>query len=162
MASYIPKSKRDRMAVGLRRDPSYSVLDQDIRPEDLVEVEEAQTRPTVTTYGPSFPIGPSDVSTITGVQTLEQEIVQDIKCLLLTSPGECISDPSFGVGAKQLIFESQFDSSVDRFLLEQIKSQMETYYPSVQISRLEVFTVDDTKQVEMVASLGGSTVSVTI
>tara|TARA_R110002074_G_scaffold331978_1_gene502385 strand:+ start:457 stop:945 length:489 start_codon:yes stop_codon:yes gene_type:complete len=162
MASYIPKSRRDRLLSGLRRDGSYSVLDPDIRPEDLLEIEESQARPSATSYGPDFPIGPTDVSTISGVETLEKQLYLDIRSLLLTSPGECISDKDFGVGLNQLIFESQFDTSVDRFAIDQIKSQMETYYPAVQISRLEVFTVDNVKKIELVVSLGGTSVSVTI
>jgi len=153
---------RDRLRTALRRDTGESVLDPDYRPDDLVELDEAQASPDASSYGPSFPFGPSDVQVVAPVTTLAEQVELDIRSLLLTAPGETIGDPNFGVGARQFLFNSSIDSSADTALISRIQNQMETYYPSVKISNLRVFTVDDTKYVEMVVTLGATTVSVTV
>lgn len=159
---YIESSNRERLRTGLRRDTGQSLLDQDHRPGDLIEVEEAQARPDSTSYGPSVPFGPSDVSPVSYVETLEEQLELDITSLLLTNPGEAIGDPKFGVGARQFLFDSEVGSSIDGGLISRIELQMERYYPAVKILNLRVFTVDNIKYLEMIVSLGGTSISVTV
>jgi len=159
---YILSSERERLRTGLRRDTGESVLDQDYRPGDLIEIEEAQARPDSTSYGASFPFGPSDTAPLSPVETLEEQLELDITSLLLTNPGEAIGDSNFGVGARQFLFDSEMGSSIDSNLISRIENQMESYYPSVKISNLRVFTVDNTKYIEMIVSLGGTSISVTV
>jgi len=159
---YIESSNRERLRTGLRRDTGQSLLDQDYRAGDLVEIEEAQARPDSTSYGASLPFGPSDVSPVSSVETLAEQLELDITSLLLTNPGEAIGDPEFGVGARQFLFDSEAGSSIDASLISRIESQMESYYAAVKISNLRVFTVDNTKYIEMIVSLGGLSVSVTV
>jgi len=162
MSKYSLLERRQRLASGLRRDTGHSILDQDFRPDDILEVEEAQARPEASSYGPSFPFGPSDVHTISAVTSFKEQLEMDITSLLLTSPGEAVGDPDFGVGARQFLFESSNNSASDAALISRIQNQMEEYYSSVKILNLRVFTVEDTKHVELVVSVGGTTVSVTV
>jgi len=159
---FVLPSSRQRLKKGFRRDPGRSILDPDFRPSDLIEVEEAAARPDISSYGPSLPFGPSDSDAVAPVVSLQEQLELDITSLLLTLPGECIDDPVFGVGAQAILFDSFSDPDTDSTLIRKIEMQMETYYPSVKISNLRVFTVDDTKYVEMVASLGGTSVSITV
>ena len=110
---YTLPSARERLRTGLRRDVGRSIMDPDYRPSDLVETGEAEARPDISSYGPSLPFGPSESDVVAPVTELEEQIELDLTSLLLTSPGECIDDPDFGVGAQRFLFDSALDSSVD-------------------------------------------------
>lgn len=77
-----------------------------------------------------------------GLEDLTKVINQNLKMVLLTSPGERLMYPNFGVGLRRYLFEH--DVVVTRGLgstpplRENIISQIETYLPYIRIEQLEV------------------------
>jgi phage baseplate assembly protein W len=69
--------------------------------------------------------------------TYEDMVLQNLKNLILTSPGERVWDPEFGVGLRRYLFELQ-SSTINNELIAQIEEQVETYMPFVEILNIEV------------------------
>lgn len=60
-----------------------------------------------------------------------------IKNIILTNPGEKISDPNFGVGVKRYLFEN-FSSNLVSSLNSRVRSQIARYAPTVEVLSLKV------------------------
>jgi phage baseplate assembly protein W len=75
-------------------------------------------------------------------KTLTQTIRQNFKNLILTSPGERIMEPNFGVGLYNFLFEPLSGETMDR-LVEKITEQKDVYMPSVNIEVIDFVTSDE-------------------
>ena len=64
-----------------------------------------------------------------------EAIIQDLKMLLLTSPGERIMDPNFGVGMRQFVFEQNDPSTYSR-IKAKILRQTQEYLPFLDIEEI--------------------------
>lgn len=73
----------------------------------------------------------------------EELIVQNLKMLLLTIPGERIMDPEFGVGLKKYLFEPN-TTAVHGEIAAKIQQQAQRYIPSVDILSVDFFTSENT------------------
>tara|TARA_Y100000034_G_C6625175_1_gene272671 strand:+ start:163 stop:543 length:381 start_codon:yes stop_codon:yes gene_type:complete len=83
-------------------------------------------------YSPKLPLmtDPRDGYRLN--RTLTEVVKQNLKMIVLTSPGERIMDTNFGVGIYNFIFE--MDSERTRAnLSSRINTQIAKYLPSVQI-----------------------------
>jgi phage baseplate assembly protein W len=69
--------------------------------------------------------------------TYEDMILQNLKNLALTSPGERVWDPKFGVGLRRYLFELQ-SGEINVELAMKINEQVETYMPFIEILDVEV------------------------
>ena len=69
--------------------------------------------------------------------TYEDMILQNLKNLILTSPGERVWDPEFGIGLRRYLFELQSDT-INNELAVKINEQIETYMPFIEILDVEV------------------------
>ena len=65
-----------------------------------------------------------------------------IKNVIFTNPGERISNPAFGVGIRQYLFEYNLDS-VRSTLASAIRSQIFSYVPNVNVSNVQVSEIDE-------------------
>ena len=74
---------------------------------------------------------------------LSEVFRQNFKNLLLTSPGERIMDPRFGVGLRNYLFE-QNAYSLDQDVKSKINEQVQIYLPFLKVSTVNI-TYDDTE-----------------
>ena len=70
------------------------------------------------------------------VKSLKLNIKQNLKMLLLTSPGERVMFPRFGVGMRRYLFEMQSDE-VFAAIDSKIREQVSIYLPYVKIQRVQ-------------------------
>lgn len=75
-------------------------------------------------------------------KTLTETIRQNFKNLILTSPGERIMEPNFGVGLYNFLFEPLSGETMDK-LVEKITEQKDVYMPSVNIEVIDFITSDE-------------------
>jgi phage baseplate assembly protein W len=71
-------------------------------------------------------------------KTLAQNIKQNVKNILLTTPGERVMLTDFGVGLRNFLFENntfQLQNTISRAISDQFK----IYLPFVRIDNLEFF-----------------------
>jgi phage baseplate assembly protein W len=73
-------------------------------------------------------------------KTIKESVSQNLKNLLLTSPGEKVMDPSFGVGLHALLFEN-FESLTADTIKSKIIQQVNKYMPFIEV--LQVMTSRD-------------------
>ena len=88
-------------------------------------------------YGPKWPLESGNADTFEMYKTVEQQIGFDLKNLLLTSPGENISDPNYGVGIRRFIFEQNIDS-VRSSIESEVLSQISIHLSYLAISDVQV------------------------
>tara|TARA_R110000824_G_scaffold317510_2_gene504702 strand:- start:299 stop:679 length:381 start_codon:yes stop_codon:yes gene_type:complete len=87
---------------------------------------------------PKLPVrrDPADGFALT--KTYAEMIKQNLKNLVLTSPGERMMDIEFGVGIRDFLFEQNI-SSVRTSLEGRIRTQVLTYMPFVEIRNVLFF-----------------------
>ncbi len=74
-------------------------------------------------------------------KNLQQVVEQNLKNLILTSPGERVMLPSFGVGARRFLFGQMSGPSFSE-LSNKIYQQVRTYMPFVIIEDIKVLNSD--------------------
>ena len=90
------------------------------------------------TIGVAFPL--DDVNLFSGTQTVKEQVKSNLLNLLLTTKGERVNQPNFGVGLKHLLFESDIDEEVIADILDQ---QIKTYIPEISILETKVEPMED-------------------
>ena len=79
-------------------------------------------------------------------KTLIEMVSQNLKILVLTSPGERVMDSNFGVGIQRYLFEQNVQSTwadIDA----RIRSQTKTYIPAIRINNIKFITTENTRGV---------------
>ena len=75
-------------------------------------------------------------------QTITEAIKQNFKNLLLTSPGERVMLPEFGVGLRQLLFEPIGPRIYER-INTRIRTQTKRFLPFINIEDIRFVTADN-------------------
>tara|TARA_R100001129_G_scaffold123619_2_gene86249 strand:+ start:405 stop:773 length:369 start_codon:yes stop_codon:yes gene_type:complete len=69
------------------------------------------------------------------IKNFKTMIKQNFKMLLLTSPGERVMEPDFGVGVRKYLFEN-FNESTFAKIERDIVKQTKIYIPAIQIQEI--------------------------
>ena len=85
----------------------------------------------------SLPIYTDDVDGFKLNKTYLDLAQQNLKCLILTNPGEKIMHPTFGVGIKRYLFEPM-TSDTHQKISSKIHEQAEEWLPYIEILNLEI------------------------
>ncbi len=90
-------------------------------------------------YGiaPLLPMTITKQEGMLNTKTLEENVKQNLKGLFLTSPGERIMDPEFGVGLRRFLFDLNAPGSRAK-IENRISDQIEKYMPFVIIEHLQI------------------------
>ena len=88
-------------------------------------------------YGPKFPLSAGNSDTFELHDDVKQQINFYLKNLILTSPGENISDPNYGVGLRRFLFEQNLQSTRQQIAAE-ISDQISTYLPYLAVADIQV------------------------
>ena len=84
----------------------------------------------------SLPISPDGSSGFKMNKSYREVVKQNFKHLMLTSPGERVMDPDFGVGLRRFLFE-QDDLTVRAEIHTRIQEQVNTYMPYITITSID-------------------------
>jgi len=86
--------------------------------------------------GPELPLQPSiKHGAYSLLTTYREEVKQNFKNLILTSPGEKVMNPDFGVGMRHFLFEP--NEFVIPTLKQRIVSQVKKYMPFIKIKNID-------------------------
>lgn len=88
-------------------------------------------------YGPMFPLKKGNNDTFEIYKDIKSQISFFLKNLILTSPGENISDPNYGVGLRRFLFEPNLVSYRDEIQTE-IEEQISRYLPYLGIEDITI------------------------
>ena len=86
-------------------------------------------------YGAALPLRTGNRDGISLLATIGETIKQNLKMLVLTSPGERMWDPNFGVGMRNYLFEPLTTSTMGK-IDSRIRSQVKKYLPYVLIDSI--------------------------
>jgi|7_EtaG_2_1085326.scaffolds.fasta_scaffold02388_2 hypothetical protein len=70
-------------------------------------------------------------------KTIRELALQNLKMVLLTSPGERVAIPDFGVGIRRFIFEQLTPATLAR-IESRIRSQVSEYLPAIRINSVNI------------------------
>ena len=88
-------------------------------------------------YGPKWPLKAGNADTFELYDDINQQIGFYLKNLLLTSPGENISDSDYGVGLRRFMFEPNLPS-IRSSIAGAISSQISEYLPYLNVEDIQV------------------------
>ena len=88
-------------------------------------------------YGPKFPLSKGNYDTFEVYDNLSDQISFFLKNLILTSPGENISDPNYGVGIRRYLFEQETGGLLGEISSE-ISRQIAIYMPYLIVNQVFV------------------------
>ena len=93
-------------------------------------------------FSPKLPLQYNSVDGYYGMNKTVGEVAkQNIKMVIMTSPGERIMNPNFGVGVRNFLFEQE------PFMLERLKNkiveQVKRYVPFVAIEQVLAVELED-------------------
>ena len=83
-------------------------------------------------YGPSWPLKAGNEDTFEMYDDVKKQINFYLKNLLLTSPGENISDQNYGVGIRQFLFEQNIESTRST-IASRISTQISIYLSYITV-----------------------------
>jgi phage baseplate assembly protein W len=83
-----------------------------------------------------LPLTYNSADGFTMIKSVKRMIKQNFKMLLLTSPGERIMEPNFGVGVKNYLF-SMYSENVPAQLRSKIMEQVGIYLPVISITSID-------------------------
>jgi hypothetical protein len=92
------------------------------------------------TIGVAFPL--DETNMFSGTETVEDQNRANLISILLTQPGERVGEglEDFGVGVKNLLFESNIDLT---FLKEKIQTQVSRFLGNIQIRDISTGLSED-------------------
>ena len=92
-------------------------------------------------FGPKWPLKKGNEDVFELYDDVKDQISFYLKCLLLTSPGENISDPGYGVGLRRFLFEQNIASTRDS-ISSKISSQISRYLPYLDLQDVQIGATD--------------------
>ena len=91
---------------------------------------------------PKLPVQRSTTDGYALTKTYTEMVLQNLKNLLLTVPGERMMDPNYGVGLRRYLFE-QDSPSLKADLQKVINKQVKIYLSHVEIRGIVIITPSD-------------------
>ncbi len=89
-------------------------------------------------YAPKLPLEYNQAfGPYTSLTDINSLVRQNLKMLVLTSPGERIMIPNFGVGIRSFVFENKVGSTYSS-IKNKINSQVSIYMPFVNITDIKI------------------------
>ena len=82
-----------------------------------------------------LPVRKSSINGFESIDTIQENIKQNLKMLLLTRPGERLMDPSFGVGVDTFLFEN-FTEATYSSIQQRTLRQVSIYMPQIAIKNI--------------------------
>ena len=95
---------------------------------------------------PKFPLLTLEKSGFKDVDTVKELVSFHIKNLLLTNPGEKISDLEYGVGIKRFLFENMVEENIN-FWRDRIMFSIEKYMTYIDLNDVMMQPVEEQNKI---------------
>lgn len=102
-------------------------------------------------FGPKVKLTRNASTGFAMVETIEELIRQNLTTLILTSPGERVMTPNYGVGLNQFLFENMA-GNVYSNIENAIRNQAGQYLPGVSIDIVRFFKNEDNNSINLQVS----------
>ena len=88
---------------------------------------------------PALPLNRDEVDGYELIKDFQTLVKQNLKMLILTSPGEKMMDPEFGVGLRNFLFEQNEQTTYQR-IRQRVATQVGKYLPYMRIIDINFWT----------------------
>ena len=99
-------------------------------------------------HTPKFPLKIGDRSLFEKQGEIKRIILFHLTNLLLTSPGERISDPDYGVGIRQFLFENITTGLLNN-IADRIEAAIQRYLDYIDVLAVEVSSPPDSHELKV-------------
>ena len=96
----------------------------------------------MSSLGVKLPLNYSSADGFGMLKSIKQTIRQNLKMIILTSPGERVMEPEFGVGLRQFLFLN-YSEKVEQQIRSKIKKQIAIYLPVITITNMRFESAQD-------------------
>ena len=86
-------------------------------------------------YAPKFPLRFKEKKVFENVANTKELVKFHMTNLLLTNPGEKISDPSYGIGIRQMLFENMTTGTLNLWQ-DKITDAIQSYLPYINLNQV--------------------------
>tara|TARA_R110000824_G_scaffold4217_2_gene20054 strand:- start:26930 stop:27328 length:399 start_codon:yes stop_codon:yes gene_type:complete len=97
-------------------------------------------------YAPTFPLQRGDVNGYKMITRVRDLVKFHLKNLILTSPGEKISDVKYGIGMRRYLFEPLTQSTINK-IRDNISIQIATYLKYLNVMGVGIVPNEDYNQI---------------
>jgi|6_EtaG_2_1085325.scaffolds.fasta_scaffold00086_25 phage baseplate assembly protein W len=95
----------------------------------------------MTAFGVALPLRRSDSDGFVMIRTIKHLVRQNLKMLVLTTPGERVMLPDYGVGLRAYLFQN-FQQDTIAQIDARIRQQVRKYMPAVSIESVSFNTTN--------------------
>jgi len=88
-------------------------------------------------YAPKFPLRFKEKKVFENVASTKELVKFHMTNLLLTNPGEKISDPSYGIGIRQMLFENMTTGTLNLWQ-DKITDAIESYLSYINLNQVQI------------------------
>lgn len=88
-------------------------------------------------YAPKFPLRFKEKKVFENVANTKELVKFHMTNLLLTNPGEKISDPSYGIGIRQMLFENMTTGTLNLWQ-DKITDAIQSYLPYINLNQVQI------------------------
>lgn len=88
-------------------------------------------------YAPKFPLRFKEKKVFENVTNAKELVKFHMTNLLLTNPGEKISDPSYGIGIRQMLFENMTTGTLNLWQ-DKITDAIQSYLPYINLNQVQI------------------------
>ena len=88
-------------------------------------------------YAPKFPLKFKEKKVFENIDNVKELVRFHLTNLLLTNPGEKISDSNYGVGIRQMLFESMDEGTLNLWS-DKIGDSIESYLPYINLQNVSI------------------------
>ena len=97
-------------------------------------------------YAPKFPLRFKEKKVFENVTNAKELVKFHMTNLLLTNPGEKISDPSYGIGIKQMLFENMTSGTLNLWQ-DKIVDAIQTYLTYINLNEVQIIPLFDENRI---------------
>ena len=97
-------------------------------------------------YAPKFPLKFKEKKVFENVADTKELVKFHMTNLLLTNPGEKISDPSYGIGIKQMLFENMTSGTLNLWQ-DKIVDAIQTYLTYINLNEVQIIPLFDENRI---------------
>tara|TARA_R110001592_G_scaffold292911_1_gene562377 strand:+ start:56 stop:442 length:387 start_codon:yes stop_codon:yes gene_type:complete len=91
----------------------------------------------MSTFGPKWPLKKGENDLYEMFESSKDKLSFELKNIIMTNPGENISDPEYGVGIRRFLFDQNITSNRSK-MLNSIHQQIYRYLPGISVKDVQL------------------------
>ena len=99
-------------------------------------------------YAPKFPLRFKEKKVFEDVANAKELVKFHMTNLLLTNPGEKISDPSYGIGIRQMLFENMTSGTLNLWQ-DKITDAIQRYLTYINLNQVQIIPFFDENRINI-------------